>query len=117
MTGFDLGFVIIVLATLMLGTMYLARLFASWRSTDVVFTPEADPEIIALLDRKAHLLEDLRDLELDYQMGKVPEEVYTRDKKRLEPEAIQVIKALEQRGVTPLSGAEWMDEEDEEDDE
>ena len=106
-----------MLATLLLGIGFLARLLASWRPTGAVIVPEADPEIIALLDRKSHLLEDLRDLELDYQMGKVPEDTYRRDKQRLEPAAIEVIKELERRGITPFSGADWLEEEDEEDDE
>jgi hypothetical protein len=58
-----------------------------------------DRELIALLDRKAHLLEDLRDLELDYQMGKIPEDGYRSDMQRLEPEAVAVLKELEARGV------------------
>lgn len=44
--------------------------------------------------RRAYLVQDLRDLELDYQMNKMNEEEYHRTRSRLEPKTIAVIKEL-----------------------
>ncbi len=97
----DISFAIVAVFILLVGIGYFASLLSTWHSDQVGATPTADPEVIALMDQKVHLLEDLRDLEMDFQMGKIPEPAYRRDKMRLEPQAIAVLKELEQRGLGP----------------
>lgn len=113
----DVSFAIIALIVLLVGVAYFASLLSTWRSDEVSATPTADPEVIALMDQKVHLLEDLRDLEMDFQMGKIPEPAYRLDKKRLEPQAIAVLKELEQRGLGPKDDDSlWLDSDDEDSD-
>ena len=101
MTGFDVGFSLAVMVTLLGGVFMMGRMLGAWRPRHTIAVPEADRELIALLDKKSHLLEDLRDLQLDYEMGKVGETTYRQQKERLEPQAVAVLKELEARGVGP----------------
>jgi hypothetical protein len=113
MSWVDVSFAIVALMTLMLGVGYISRLLSTWHSRNAPAQPATDPEEIALLDRKTHLLEDLRDLEMDYQMGKIPEDAYQHDKQRLEPQAVAVLKELEVRGLGPGSDDSlFLDDED-----
>ena len=61
--------------------------------------PEPDRELIELQDRRRHLLDDLHDLELDAGMTKISQEEYLRQRRRLEPEAVRVLRELERRGA------------------
>ncbi len=93
-----LGFAIAVMLVLIYALVHFYRLFGSWQPEAVSVAPEMDPETIALIDLKAHLLEDLRDLELDFRMGKIPLDEYKREKRRIEPKAVATIKELEALG-------------------
>jgi len=88
--------------------VHMYRLFNSWQPEAVSVAPEMDPETIALLDLKAHLIEDLRDLELDFRMGKIPLDEYQREKRRIEPRAVATIKELETLGYG-LSDTDLLD--------
>ena len=111
----DLSFVLVVLVLLMVVATWIARLIGAMQPVGGARNTELDPELVELLDKKAHLLEDLRDLELDYKMGKVNEHDYRTQRARLEPEAVKVIKALEARGAN--GPAEDDDDDDDDDDE
>ena len=111
----DISFAIVALLVLLVGAGYFASLFSTWHSDQVDAPPTADPEVIALMDQKVHLLEDLRDLEMDFQMGKIPEPAYRRDKMRLEPLAIAVLKELERRGLGPKDDDSFLLDNDGED--
>ncbi|MFT7623677.1 MAG: hypothetical protein ACI9WU_002860 [Myxococcota bacterium] len=97
MSVLDVFFVLTVLLTLLVALGHLSRLVGSLRPGGVRLA-EVDRELIELVDLKSHLLEDLRDTELDYRMSKISEEEYLRRKKQLEPRAIRVLKELEARG-------------------
>lgn len=102
MSLLDLTFVLVVLVLLMVAATWIARLIGAMQPAGGVRNTELDPELVELLDKKAHLLEDLRDLELDYKMGKVNEHDYRTQRARLEPEAVRVIKELEARGANAI---------------
>lgn len=98
MTAVDLFFSLTILLLLITFVLYVGGLVRSWRTGEVL-TVEVDREIIELLDTKSHLLEDLRDLELDFKMGKIAEDEYVRRKRVVEPQAVKVIRELERRGL------------------
>jgi hypothetical protein len=111
MSVLDLLFAFMVLAGVLGAFAYLTR-FVGALSQSQRLAPDLDRKLIDLLDRKAHLVEDLRDLELDYRMGKIAVEDYDSQRARLEPQAVAVIRELETRGYR--SEIDAMLEEDEE---
>ncbi len=108
----DLAFVMAVLLLILTAIAHLSQLFSALRSGGSA-AADVDRELIDLMDRKVHLLEDLRDLELDFRMSKIGEAEYRRRKSKLEPEAVAVIKELERRGVGRDSDEEELDDDDE----
>ena len=56
------------------------------------FNVRADIDVLET--RRAYLVQDLRDLELDYRMNKISEDDYRRTRSRLEPKTVAVIKEL-----------------------
>ena len=65
-------------------------------------------QIEELVARKASLLQNLRDLEFDYETGKLSEEDYDRLKRQHEREAVKVMKKLDE-----LRGEDRRDDIDE----
>lgn len=97
MTSLDLFFTLAVLAAVLAAVGYFARFVGAVREGHRG-SVDLDRELIDLLDRKSHLVEDLRDLELDFRMGKIAEEDYEQQRMRLEPATVAVIRELEDRG-------------------
>jgi len=96
-SGLDVFFTVAVLTILLVAFGHMSKLIGAMGAGGVRES-DVDLELIELVDRKAHLLEDLRDTELDFRMGKISEEDYLRRKRIVEPEAVAVMKALEARG-------------------
>ena len=98
MSVVDVNFAIVALLALLIAVVQVGRLIGSWRSdTSARIEPEADAEVVALRDRKVRLLEDLRDLDMDWRMGRLSDEDYRKQKGTLEPQAVSVLKELERR--------------------
>ncbi len=98
-----------VLAAVIFAGLHFVRMFATLQ-VDGAGVDELDVELVGLREKKVRLLEDLRDIELDFRMNKISEADYLRRKQKLEPETIAVLKALELREGIP------EDDEDDEDD-
>lgn len=106
MTWLDLFFIAMALLALLVAVIQVGRLVGSWRGdTDARIEPEAGADVIALRDRKVRLLEDLRDLDMDWRMGRLSDEDYRRQKGLLEPQAVGVLKELERRSAMEESDA------------
>ena len=99
MRGVDWLFAFVVLISLLFAVSYWGRFGALLSPANAGEDAEIDREVLDLQERKDHLLEDLRDLELDFRMGKIAESEYRQRKARVEPETVAVIKALEALGV------------------
>ena len=118
----DIGFVVAALLVLLWAFIWAARSLAVGRAGEMVDAGPEDPELIALLDEKSHLLADLRDLDLDFRIGKVDDADMRRQRTRLERRAVEVIKELERRGYgrrlddAELDDADLEDEELDDDD-
>ena len=98
MSGGDVAFAVAALLALLVAVVQGARLAIAWRSdTSARITPEDDAEVTALRDQKMRILEDLRDLDLEWRMGRMSDEDYRAQKNTLEPQAIGVLKELERR--------------------
>ena len=99
MSGVDWLFAFVVLISLLFAVSYWGRFGVLLSPANAGEDAEIDREVLDLQERKDHLLEDLRDLELDFRMGKIAESEYRQRKARVEPETVAVIKALEALGV------------------
>ncbi len=86
-----------LLAVVMLVTgLQLARLVRGWfESRDSLRAGSEERIRIGLLDDKERLLLSLRDLEFEYEMGKVNDGDYNAMRGRLEQDALRVIGAIE----------------------
>jgi hypothetical protein len=93
MTGVDMFFSVLLLVILLLCAIQFIRFLATWGVPDFQGS-DVRADIDVLETRRAYLVQDLRDLELDYQMNKVSEEEYHRTRSHLEPKTIAVIKEL-----------------------
>ena len=92
-------FALAVLTLLLVAVTYWGRFSAVLSPAAVDDNVEIDREVLELQEKKDHLLEDLRDLELDFRMGKIAEDEYRQRKARVEPKTVAVIKELEALGV------------------
>ena len=99
MNSLDLLFALAVLTSILVAVSYWWRFSTVLSPVDTGEDIEFDREILDLQERKDHLLEDLRDLELDFRMGKIAEAEYRQRKARVEPETVTVIRKLEALGV------------------
>jgi hypothetical protein len=99
MDSLDLLFALAVLTSILVAVSYWWRFSTVLSPVDTGEDIEFDREILDLQERKDHLLEDLRDLELDFRMGKIAEAEYRQRKARVEPETVAVIRKLEALGV------------------
>ena len=115
MTWLDIAFAATILACLMWGATQLFRMFFELNADGAERVNDLDPELVDLRERKGRLLEDLRDIELDFRMNKISEADYRRQKKTLEPQAIAVIRELDDRLGIGDEGDEGDVEEDEHD--
>ena len=92
-------FALAVLTLLLVAVTYWGRFSAVLSPAAADDNVEIDREVLELQEKKDHLLEDLRDLELDFRMGKIEEHEYRQRKARVEPKTVAVIKELEALGV------------------
>lgn len=58
----------------------------------------AGDSIDALLDRKERALRSIKDLELDFEMGKLSQEDFDRSKAALSVEAAAILEEIAQKG-------------------
>jgi hypothetical protein len=88
------------LALLLLAALFVARpLLQSEREDD-----EQD-ENAALFAERERVLDALADLDNDWDLGKVPEEIYATQRDQLVNEGAAVLKAIEAEGQTPPARA------------
>ena len=93
MTGVDIFFSVLLLVILLLCAIQFIRFLNTWGTANTQ-DGNVRAEIDVLETRRAYLIQDLRDLDLDYRMNKISEEDYRRTRSRLAPKTVAVIKEL-----------------------
>ena len=95
MTYLDLAFSAVALVMVILGVAYFVRFFGVFGAIHISGGADDGDGLDALSDKKQHLLDELRDAELDFRMGKISADDYARERARLEPQAVRAIRALD----------------------
>lgn len=105
MSELNLWLTVIVAALISLLAIYFAvsPLFKAGRASLVL----EDDKVVELLGRKDSVLQAIKDLEFDYQVGKISQEDYERLDQRLRRQAIGLLQQIEK--VAPASAS--LDEE------
>jgi NADH pyrophosphatase NudC (nudix superfamily) len=99
MDDLSLWLTVIIAALLSLGAIYIAvaPLLQPGRATPLV----EDDRLVELLGRKDATLRAIKELEFDYQVGKMSQEDYRRHDQRLRRQAIGLMQQIEK--VAPAS--------------
>jgi hypothetical protein len=100
----DLASILLFLALLLLVALFVARPLLQdedWQSVD-----EHGAQLAAERER---VLDALADLDSDWELGKVPEEIYTGQRAQLVGEGAAVLKAIEEYQPAPSSSKEIGD--------
>ena len=85
----------ILAVVMLLVALELSRMVHGWVASRAGQRSQAEERVrIGLEDDKERLLLALRDLEFEYEMGKVSDADYSAMKSRIEQEALDVIGAL-----------------------
>lgn len=95
----DLGSLLLFIALLVICALYVARPLLSEADEDI------SPELANLQAEHARVLEALLELDADWELGKVPEEIYQPQRQQLLAEGAAVLRALEKVDVDTLPAA------------
>jgi hypothetical protein len=86
----DLGFALLFLALLLLAALFVARpLLQPENAADF------DQQQATLAAERERVLEALAELDADWELGKVPEDIYTSQRHQLVAQGAAVLKRLE----------------------
>ncbi|MCW5874286.1 MAG: hypothetical protein KIS88_06530 [Anaerolineales bacterium] len=89
----DVGSLLLFLALLVVCALYVARPLLSEVDEDF------NPELANLQAEHARVLEALLELDADWELGKVPEDIYRPQRQQLLAEGAAVLRALEKVDV------------------
>lgn len=89
----DLGSLLLFIALLVVCALYVARPLLSEADEEI------NPELANLQAEHARVLEALLELDADWELGKVPEEIYHPQRQQLLAEGTAVLRALEKVDV------------------
>jgi hypothetical protein len=95
----DIGSIFLILALILLVSLYLTRPFMEKgrRTLVAVKTADADDhEVSGLLAERDRILHAIQDLDFDHQLGKVPEEDYPTQRKDLMLAGAAVLRRLDE---------------------
>jgi hypothetical protein len=97
----DLGSLLLLLALLLLAALFVAR---------PLLQPEDDeagePASSSLQAERERILDALAELDADWELGKVPEEIYRSQRQQLVAEGAAVLQALE--ASVPIAGRQEL---------
>lgn len=102
-----LSSVLLLLALLVLVALFVARPFLDPRSAD-----EGQDEISPWIAERERVLDALAELDADFQLGKVPEEVYQPQRQQLLAKGAQALKELEKLGAKPDKDSRVVSDDD-----
>lgn len=88
----DIGSIFLVLALAILVALFVARPFFENKSTAVT---EKEHEISSLLAERDRVINALQELDFDYQLGKIPEEDYPRERTELMQTGADILRQLD----------------------
>ncbi|MBN2499573.1 MAG: zinc ribbon domain-containing protein [Anaerolineales bacterium] len=89
----DIGSLFLVLALFILVAIFIARPFSMHQSVGVT---EEEQSLSSLLAEKERILDALAELEFDYKLGKVPEEVYPDQRANLMQRGADVLRRIDE---------------------
>jgi hypothetical protein len=92
----DLGSILIVLALGILTAVFIGRPFIAKRGVKVT---QEDKRLSALQAERDRVLAAIEELEMDFAMGKVPEEAYRSRRASLVSEGAQVLRSIDESMV------------------
>jgi len=93
----DVGSIFLIMALALLAGTYIALPLVRGESREV---SEAEMAHSALLAERERVLEALLELDFDYELGKVPEEIYPEQRTRLVSKAADVLAQLDASAST-----------------
>lgn len=96
----ELGSLLLFLALLVLSGLYVARPLLS------AAEEETDPHLANLQAEHQRVLDALLELDADWEMGKVPEEVYHSQRRQLLAEGAAALRSLEKADVAAPAARE-----------
>ncbi|TAK13966.1 MAG: zinc ribbon domain-containing protein [Anaerolineae bacterium] len=88
----DIGSVLLILALGLLTAVFVGRPLIENRSSGV---SEREHTLSALMAERDRLLEALLELDFDYKLGKVPEEIYPGQRANLMERGAEILKQLD----------------------
>jgi NADH pyrophosphatase NudC (nudix superfamily) len=93
----EIGSIFLILALLLLVSLFVGRPFLENQETLVKETPieELEHDRSSLLAERDRLITALRELDFDYQLGKVPEEDYPNQRAFLMQQGVEVLRQLD----------------------
>ena len=103
LANLTIGSILLGGALVLIVVLFLARPFATGEDEEQRIGREA---VDALLLRKESLLRDIRELDDDFEAGKVAPEMYQRTRPQLLKQAALVMKQLDERGYVEAAAAE-----------
>lgn len=89
-----LSSILLLLALLVLVALFVARPFLDPHSAD-----EVSNEVSPWIAERERVLDALAELDADFQLGKVPEEIYQPQRKQLLAKGAEALKELEKLGA------------------
>jgi hypothetical protein len=95
----DIGSIFLILALILLVSLYLTRPFMEKGNRTLVAAKAvegADHEVSGLLAERDRILRAIQDLDFDHQLGKIPEEDYPLQRKELMLAGVAVLSRLDE---------------------
>jgi hypothetical protein len=98
----DIGSIFLILALLVLVIFFVSQPFLDRRRTSVTgMSQTKDHELSSLLAERDRILNALQELDFDYALGKIPEEDYPNQRKRLMQSGADILRQLDELQEKP----------------
>ena len=100
----DIGSILLIVAVFVIAAVFVARPLLDGQS-DMV--SEEEQNLSSLMAERERILDALSELDLDHEMGKVPEEVYPQQRDQLARAGVEILRkidAFQANGIDPNSG-------------
>lgn len=90
----DLGSILLSLSLLILVVIFIGRPLFDRRA---VLVSEEEHNLSALLAERDRILDALAELDFDYELGKIPDEIYARQRESLLVRGAEVLRQLDEQ--------------------
>lgn len=104
----EIGSIFLILALLLLVGIFVGRPIMEQRKTNSISTDPVDHERSALLAERDRLINALKELEFDHEMGKIPHEDFPEQRATLIQRGADVLRRLDE--LAPLESPYSMEE-------